>query len=260
MDYPFSHPLFERRLHVNDNFRGHLEECLKHLTVRLLEAYPKGSKSAAKARQPMAEFCGVQIHAITGWLYRSDHLPRGEKYIKLLCFLEINGYKVIEFERLSQKCRNFARLIGFGLITSQQAAEMLGYSGVSPTSTLFEMLRGNERASSKVEEKLWDMWKVRKDKLDETIEKVTEKYRLNFSKVSNQSLMSMSENLVATNNNGCPRDGVVDIMQGLLRLLDSGVLQDLSDTDWTALRGSSSMILRLSSHLSTLSARLVRPG
>lgn len=238
---------------MNEGFRGHLEECLKHLGARFADRFPKGSKGAAEARRPMAEFCGVNIHTATGWLYRSDHLPQGEEYIKVMCFLELNGYRVIESEKLPQRCRNFARLIGYGLIETQAAAEMLSYNA---TSSLFKVLRGEVGVSAEVEGKLWDFWRARKDKLDDVIEKATVKYRLNFQTGVRQSPVSQAEIPTTTN---CPRDGVVDIMQGLLRLLDSGILQNLSDADWDALSNSKSMILRLSSHMSTLSARLVRP-
>jgi len=101
-----------------------------------------------------------------------------------------------------------------------------------------------------------------KDKLDEAIEKATKKYGLNFSKVSHQQTASaQTERSDAPNTSNCPRDGVVDIMHGLLKLLDSGVLQELTVAEWVALRESgSTTILRLSSHLSTLSARLVEPS
>ncbi|MBI2086588.1 MAG: hypothetical protein HYT69_00190 [Candidatus Zambryskibacteria bacterium] len=241
---------------MNDNFRGHLEECIKHFAARFSESFPKGSKEAAEAKRPIAKFCGVSVATVTRWLYHANSLPKGEENIKLMHFLDLNGYKVIELERVPQKCRNFAKLIGFSLITSQQATDMLGYT---QTSSLFQLLRGNREASDDRDQKLWDMWKVRKDKLDEAVEKAVQRFRLNFSPASEHSTVP-TETLVTPNFNNYPKDGVIDIMQGLLRFLDGGVLQDLSDADWVALRNSSSVVLRLSSHLSTLSARLVKPS
>ena len=244
---------------MSEGFRGHLEESVRHLAARFLEVYQKGSREVTEAKQPMAEFCGVGIHTITRWLYHEGRLPKGDEAIKLMCFLEINGYKVIEFERAPQNCRNFAKLIGFGLITSQEATKMIGYTKIS---SLYKLLRGDHGTHDDREQKLWDMWKVRKDKLDEAIEKSVEKYRLDFSKQPRQPQLVEKIGItpISSDNHGCPRDGVIDIMQGLLRILDGGVLQDLSNAEWEALRPSSSMILRLSSHLSTLSAKLVRPG
>lgn len=40
-------------------FRGHLEECLRHLGTSLASSVPKGSRGAAQAKKPLADFCGV---------------------------------------------------------------------------------------------------------------------------------------------------------------------------------------------------------
>jgi hypothetical protein len=243
---------------VNDGFRGHVEECIKHLAARILEVYPRGTLASTEVKRPIAEFCGVNIHSVTSWFFRGNHLPRGEQYIKLMCFLDLNGYKVIELERMSIKCKNFTKLIGYSLIRSEDAIEMLGYTQVSD---LFRALRGNTGFTPEKEEKLWDLWKARKDQLDEAVEEASLKFRLNFSRTQNQEVVELSAVMPTDSKpSNCPKEGVIEIMHGLLMLLDSGILQDLSDTDWAALRTSSSTILRLSSHLSTLSAKLVRPS
>lgn len=243
---------------MTDGFRGHVEECVKHLAARIMEVCPRGTSAFTEIKRPIAEFCGVSIQTATDWIFRSSHLPRGEQYIKLMCFLDLNGYKVIELERMPPKCRNFAKLIGFGLVKSEDAVEMLGYHQVSE---LFRVLRGEGGISPAREEKLWDMWKARKDKLDEVIEKAEMRFRINLSRSESQGAEDVSASKPSNSNfSDCPRDGVVDIMQGLLKLLDSGVLQNLTDADWAALRNSSSTVLRLSSHLSTLSAKLVKPS
>ena len=242
---------------MNDVFRGHVEECLRHLAARFLEAYPKGSRSSGEGKKPIAEFCRVNIHTITDWFFRSEHLPRGEQYITLLCFLDLNGYKVIELERMAHKCKNFAKLIGFGLIKSEDAAEMLGYTQVSE---LFQVLRGERGISLDKEEKLWDLWKVRKDELDQAVEEASVKYRLSLGLLRQQALPGgTAAKAAGPKTNGCPIDGSVDIMRGLLKLFESGAFENLSDADCAYLRESSSAILGLSSHLSTLSAKLLKP-
>lgn len=240
---------------MSEIFRGHVEECLRHLGLKLYQGISKGSRGAAEAKRPMADFCRVTVDTTTRWLNDPRHLPVGEVYIRLVCFLSINGYKVLELERMKPKVRNFARLIGFGLVTSQEAAEMLNYSQVS---TLFQVLRGDHGATEGRGEKMWDMWQVRKDKLDKVVEDATEKYRLSFLNPPIQPDVLSSTSSEVRVTTGCPRDGVINIMQGLLSLLDAGTLQNPTDADWVALRGSSGTILRLSSHLSTLSAQLVK--
>ena len=125
---------------MSEIFRGHVEECLKHLGLKLYQGIPRGSRGASEAKRPIADFCGVTVDTTTRWLNDPKHLPVGEVYIRLMCFLSVNGYRVLELERMKPKVRNFARLIGFGLVTSQEAAEMLNYSQIS---TLFQVLRGD---------------------------------------------------------------------------------------------------------------------
>ncbi len=188
-------------------------------------------------------------------------MPRGEQYYKLLCFLDLNGYKVIELEGMAIRCKNFTLLIGFGVLTSKDATEMLGYTQISE---LYRALRGDTGLSKDRERKMWDLWQARKDKLDEAVEEAGKRFRLNFSRARETQSIGVVESKVAMPATTKPpdylRDGAVDIMEGLLKMLDSGVLLDLTDADWAALRNSSSTVLRLSSHLSTLSAKLVKPS
>jgi hypothetical protein len=55
-------------------FRGHFNECLKHLAKCLEAKAPKGLAGAMKARQPIADFCGVVAPTVTGWLEGNSRL------------------------------------------------------------------------------------------------------------------------------------------------------------------------------------------
>lgn len=217
----------------------------------------------------MAEFCGVQDSAIVRWLYHQDNLPKGETRIKLLCFLELNGYTVIEFERVTSRPRNFSRLIGYGLITSKKANEMLGFASVSQ---LFQVLSGRAGTSEDREQKLWDVWRAWKDRLDAKVEEAQATYHLNFSPAATRrvaaeqpieavgaSIPSEDSASQGASAAACPCEGVIHIMHGLLKLLDSGVLKNPSDTDKAALRSQSGVVFRLSAHLSTISADILTP-
>jgi hypothetical protein len=242
---------------VNEVYRGYLEECLRHLSVRFSQSIPRGTRGASAAKKPVADFCGVTIDTVTRWLNNSKHLPVGEQYIKLMCFLDLQGYKVLELERMKPKFRNFAMLIGYGLITSEQATEMLGYSN---PSTFYQLLRGDHGAGDEKERKMWDMWKARKDELDDAIEKARTRFRLDLSP-SLGGGQAASPEKPAAEKKSCPSDGLIEIMHGLVMMLDSGILNDLSDRQWAELReAGGNTILRLSSHLSSLSARLVKSG
>ncbi|MBI4714201.1 hypothetical protein HY771_03395, partial [Candidatus Uhrbacteria bacterium] len=125
---------------MSEEFRGHLEDCVHDLNARLESRHPKGSKKAAHARQPIADFCGVKAKAVTRWLHSAESLPNGLQLIKLMCFLELLGYRVIEWERIPTARRNFTELVGFGLLSIEQSLELLGYSN---TTTVYQVLLGH---------------------------------------------------------------------------------------------------------------------
>ena len=143
-------------------FRGHLDECLRHLGTKLAEVVPKGSRGAMESKRPLAEFCGVTIDSVTRWL--SGATPIGEQRIRLMCFLDSAGYRVIELERIPKVQRGFAELVGFGLISSQEASELLGYA---EKSTLLKVLAGQQGASGDKNQRMWDYWKEKKETLEQ---------------------------------------------------------------------------------------------
>ena len=102
-------------------FRGHLEECVRHLGTRLVSGMPYSPRGIAKKLKPIADFCGVTNRSVSRWLV-ARRFPVGEVLIKFSCYLDMIGYRVIELERMPKSRRNFAELIGFGVLSSRQAA------------------------------------------------------------------------------------------------------------------------------------------
>jgi hypothetical protein len=125
-------------LERHEIFRDHFEECIAHLARRLNEKMPQRTRGLFEARKPIAEFCGVNDSAVVRWLSEtSPGHPIGNLELKLKCLLDINGYRIIEFERLPTALRNFAELIGFGIVTAESASKIVGYTQVS---SLYDML------------------------------------------------------------------------------------------------------------------------
>lgn len=229
-------------------FRGHLEECLWHLGTSLASSVPKGSRGAAQAKKPLADFCGVTIDSVTRWFHGTGSFPIGEPLIKLMCYLDMVGYRVIELERIPKVRRNFAELIGYGLLTSNQAAELLGYSS---TSTLYQVLQGHHGASEDKDQKMWDAWKERKEELQQKKEKSQELYRLDIPlKVRPKAELLRQVSAIRLK-------AVVSIMEGLLALLEEDSFEKLSDGGLADLKTSVDTVLRLSAHLSALISRLI---
>lgn len=216
-------------------FRGHWEECLQHFSVAFNSCIQKGSRGAAKAKKPMADFCGTTIDSVVRWFHGAS-LPVGTQFIKLMCFLDMNGYQVIELERMPKGQRGFLELIGFGFLSIEEAAEFLGYNSVS---TLYQVLQGNHRPLEDKRNKMWSFWMEKKKELKQKKNEARNIYCLDISKKTRHSSRQRAE---------------VKIMEGLLVLLEESDFEKLSDSD---LLESADTILRLSGHLSGLNSRLM---
>jgi hypothetical protein len=212
-------------------------------------------------KQQIADFCGTNTHTVSDWFFRNITLPQGDTLLKLYWFLNLNGYQVLELERMKPACRNVTQLIGFGVISSTDA---IGFFGYAKEATLMGVLKGDTGLTKDREHQFWEAWKDRKDTLDEAIEKAQKSFRIRFGvdrgKVSIPEKVEEPSASVAPKSESCPRVGTILIMQGLLNLLDGGVMENLSASDLAKLGKSNVTILRLSSHLSDLSAKLLKSG
>ena len=130
-------------------FRGHLPECLSHLEQQYDAVMPRGSKGARQIRAPLADFCGVGVPCITNWCRGQGGEPSGEHYIKIMCALELLGYHVVEWRRTPQTRRYFSELIGYGLLSLEEATQIVGYS---KQTTLFAMIRQHQGVSARKEQ------------------------------------------------------------------------------------------------------------
>lgn len=139
--------------------RGHIDECLRHYAESLLKKAPKGSKEAPESRRQVAEFCGVAISTPSSWFAQST-LPTGQAFIRLLCFLDTLGYRVLELERIGH--RMFVELIGYKIISVEEAVAIVGYS--SPNK-LLRVFWGDVRTSKEKAAIMWDIAKNRKEEL-----------------------------------------------------------------------------------------------
>ena len=223
---------------MNDNrpevYRDHFNECLAHFSKNLLALYPKGSKQARQAKRPIASFCGVSVHTVTRWLYR-DSPPIGEQLIRMMCYLDLVGYRVIELEKTPTILRQYLELIGFGILTGQEAKQILGYSN---TSTLYHVLQGGQGISRYKRNQMFEEWRKRRAELE------------------NKKARARREIIPMTMDAGNRPRSIVKLMEGLLGLLEEEKLETADEQVFAELARSSGMVLRLSAHLNTLSSRL----
>lgn len=234
-------------------FRGHLKECMQHFTRNFIERYPRGSKGAAEAKSPIADFCGVSVGSVTRWLYRDERLPLGEALIKLMFFLDMIGYEVIEIERLPDERRNFAALIGFGLLSSEEATSLLGYA---QTSILLNVLHGNQRASKDRDRLMWDTWKTKRAELEEKRAVLQRQYRLDLLAKERYGMkgQTTSSRLLLIH-----LKVLISFLDDLLTLLEDESPDGIAESDQAILEPSASTISSLSARLDTLVSQLKVP-
>ena len=216
-------------------FRGHLEECVQHLAVQLLRKTPKGSHESTQAKQPIADFCGVSVKSVTRWLQDAESLPGGETLIRLMCFLDMLGYQVLELERMPKARRNFAELIGFNILPGQQAADLIGYA---KPSTLYLVLLANQSTTKDKETNMWTEWKSRKEQLE-----ARKKY---WSDRHIGVLLGLPATTSLANRR-C--DAVANVMKGLLSLLDAEQFDVLAEDDLEDQKEAIGTVLDLSDEL-----------
>lgn len=248
----------ERRTEVEDSqvrtevYRGHFPECFKHFRTRFAARVPKGSPRALQEKQPIADFCGVKVDSLTRWLNTGKRLPVGEQHIKLMCYLDLIGYRVLELENMSTTIRNFAELIGYGIFSGPQAAKLLGYS--APTS-LYTVLDGVYGISQDKKNKMWEMWKEKKTELNlrkEDLQKIlapdvwTAKSPDRSTPAAEAKPMKRSLRQAA----------LIAVMDDLLLLLREEVTED----DLSSLQPSAGVILKLTARLNEISAQLIQKG
>jgi hypothetical protein len=228
--------------------REHFKECLEHFSRKVNAKIPPGKKGAATLRKPMADFLGVGDGAVQALLSGRSGVPKGGQLIKLMCYLDLHGYRIIEFERLQRVVRNFMELIGFGILSVDEGARAIGFNDPQGMHRVFK--RG--RAEPGKEEAMYKVWKEHRSALEHAKEKAYELYRLDLSTARKFGAITV------------PASGrmavILPLMQALLGMLEEESLDSLTEEDLEMLQPGNTTVLRLSSHLSKLSLKLAGEG
>ena len=214
-------------------FRGHSDECIDHLSSEVKQLSPT---KKAEVYKILADFCGVNVVAAMGWI-RKKVRPKGEVEIKLNCLLDSAGYRIVELERM-KTLKDFYELIGYGILSADDAVIYLHYAG---KSMLYRAL--NSHNPHQTTRDL--MWKKRMELKDVLEQKRAETVILARKLVRNVKSHTDSERTV------------LEKVRSLLRLLDNGVFKDVSKESMD--EASVNEFLRLAAHLSLISGKLVTP-
>lgn len=198
-------------------FRGHIDECIEHLS-QCIDAHAQKPREKAVARRPIADFCKVADNTVKGWMEGS--LPVGQAKIRLMCLLDMFGYYVLELEKLRGK-KSLSEIIGYGLLNAQEVADVLKFSS---TQHLFGVIFGIEGTSPAREDAILNFVASKKVELAQKKENARRTCRLNFS------LTDFAQHK--------KKSVIISVMDGLNALLSSeigdvfkGDLKDLSSSE-----------------------------
>lgn len=240
--------------------RGHITECLEHFKRRFNTKINRGARGRIEALQPLADFCGVSTSTISRMMDggKETNPPQGIILIKLTCYLDFHGYRVIEFERMSTVLRNFAELIGYEVLPFDEIYKSIGYS---EPSKIYRVIWGNEGFSKEKETRMWEIWKEYRDQLEQKKLRAFENYGLKILFKPDESVESIKQQVLLpldlANSETSRRLALLHILKGALGFFDGGLFDNLSSDEISSLNQSSGhTINRLAIHLSSLSLKL----
>lgn len=159
-------------------FRGHLDECVEHLSRCLHSRFPKGTNGARRALEPIAKFCGADTQTVACWLRESGAKTIGEKRIRLICFLDMVGYRVLEVESLGYPRKDMLKVIAFNVLTVRETAMACGYAG---EQSLYRLFFSNSGVNLQSHQKMCQLLATRKCELAQKVAEAKTEFRLEFS-------------------------------------------------------------------------------
>ena len=234
-------------------FRDHLSECLKHFGHWFNSRAPRKKRGRSEKMRPMADFFQTKVSVIQPWLDEGDILPRGKFRIKLMCYLDLHGYKVIEFERMPKVLRNFSELIGFGVLSAREAVALLQYKKLS---TIYEVLFGKNNTSKDREDAMWRIWKEKREELEGKKKYAQNHFLLKI--LFEPPVRSPIPVILPVNHSGevsvGEKNAVLKMLESSLTLLEGEMFNNFSDGELSTFAET---ILRLSSRLNALSSKIL---
>ncbi len=241
-------------------FRDHFEGCLTHFSRWFSQKSPPRKRGRSAKIKPMMAFCDVGLQTATRWIDNPQGpLPKGECLMKLTCYLDLHGYRIIEFERMPKVIRNFVELIGFGIISADEASNLVGFS---KASHLYEVLRCEENLTPYKSTRMFEIWKERRDELETKKREAFKSARLKFlykvesSQPIEQQVLTL---LTPTTSLASRQKSALAIMRGLLGLFNEGLFSNLSSAELVGFENSDRLgIFQLSNHLTVLSSKLIQ--
>lgn len=238
---------------IPEVFREHFDECFRHFVKRFYTKMPRGSKGISKALNPMMVFCGVHENTANRWLQERGEII-GAARIKMSCFLELHGYKIIEVERLSPVLRGIWDIIGYDICPQETVFQALGYVQISELTRIFA---GKAQMSEERQQKVWDFWKQHRDSLARKKEDAFRNGRIQILSHPPEKNNALILELVSGPPNKS-REAALSIMKGLLGMFEDGLFDDMTSDELAEItKSAKGTVLRLTSYLNTLSSGIM---
>lgn len=256
----------DNRPHV---YRGHLDECFQHYRKWLSGYAPKGSRGVSAAQALMAKFCGVAVSTIARWLYHPTAQPYGNERMRLMWYLDLIGYRVLELEHMAPNMRCYSELVGFSLIDFAKIAKLVRYQSISHIAAI---LAGEIKPPDARMLPLWEFWTehkaelaVRRQEAERTLGRAVlcqtiEAPYYDLTDAPPTPVAPAAESVVSPPVQEAPGFVPVQAFTGLVRSLSS-LLDDPEPLNWSEAQLAELLplreeIVRLVGQISILSARL----
>lgn len=225
--------------------RGTLTECFQRWTRDMERRFPKGTKGAEQSRQPMADFCGVSPSTVSRWALGHE-MPKGETWFKLVSFLNLLGYRIVEMENVPEINRKVVELITFQIVALEEAQRRLDYA---TPSGVYSMLRGDNKPLEHKQEIMFALWKQNRGPLEEKKKKLLQE----LTGMTDRESTDVAGEETASARIENSDDGLTDLITGLIKLLGQ---PNMVERLRTSPEGKNA-VLRLTGRLSELTARLM---
>lgn len=243
-------------------YRGHFDECLRHLSRDMKLHHPRGARGSQEAKKPIGDFCGVSEMTTARWIYGHNQGPSGLTRIKMMCFLEMVGYRVIEITKMGQGKKGLLELIGYGLLSIDEAVTLLDYQ--KPQAIYRILLQEENSATSDRSQAMLNLWIQRKAELEEKKAKAFVEYGTPIATMLRAEVKQLEEKTISNHQprkkGKTSRHAVISLMEVLLELLNGESFEKAPLGELVEFQHSADTVLSLSSKLSGLSARLMKEG
>lgn len=233
-------------------FRGYFGECWEHFSNAFNLKFPPCTRNLSVMREPMKRFCSVTDQSLRRWLSKEGTEPGGEIQFRLMCFLDLHGYKIIELERLPISARAMAEIIGYQIMSAGELAKKIGYA---QTQTLYDVLHRNTPTSDAVATNMRTVWSERKQELAAKKKFCFDTMRMKFILEQNLNVSGAQLTLAVIAGDDQTHQIIISIMRALSGAFKQLDIEKMDSVDLVPYTHELALVTELAGKLSLLSSK-----